>query len=110
MVGRVTGPPVARELPSGDQVVTLRVTVERPTRRHRASHSGPDNVPHSEPARRQVDAIDLACWSPRTRGAAMRLVEEEVIEVRGALRRRFYKAGPATVSRYEIEVEQLGPA
>lgn len=98
LVGRVTGVPLARELPSGDQVVTLRVTVDRPAR-------GKDKKAPS--TRRQVDAIDLACWTARTRGAALRLAEHDVIEVRGALRRRFYRAGAAPVSRYEVEVEQV---
>lgn len=84
LVGRVTGVPVSRELPSGDLVVTLRVTVDRPAR-------GRDKKATS--TRRQVDAVDLACWTARMRGAA--------------LRRRFYRAGAAPVSRYEVEVEQL---
>lgn len=97
LIGRVTGVPVTRELPSGDHVVTLRLTVDRPARKREQS------------ARRQVDAIDLACWTARARGAAMRLAEDEVVEVRGALRRRFYRAGAAAVSRYEVEVEHLRP-
>jgi len=99
LVGRVTGAPVSRELPSGDLVVTLRVTVDRPARGRDAKKAAS--------TRRQVDAVDLACWTARTRGAALRLVEHDVVEVRGALRRRFYRAGAAPVSRYEVEVEQL---
>lgn len=96
LVGRVTGAPMARVLPSGDVVVTLRLTVDRPPPRR-----------GDDPARRRVDAVDLACWTPRTRAAAERVSEGDVVEVTGALRRRFQRVPAATVSRYEVEVSRL---
>ncbi|MCE0487709.1 single-stranded DNA-binding protein [Ornithinimicrobium sediminis] len=85
LVGRVTGAPVARVLPSGDVVVTLRLTVDRPPPRR-----------GDDPSRRRVDAIELACWTPRTRAAAERVSEGDVVEVTGALRRRFQR-GPRSL-------------
>ncbi|MGI8946410.1 MAG: single-stranded DNA-binding protein [Ornithinimicrobium sp.] len=98
LVGRVTGAPVEREMPSGDRVVTLRITLDRPAR-----------PTASPPARRRVDAVDLACWSAPTREVTERLDLGARLEVHGALRRRFYRAGSVTLSRYEVEVEQLTP-
>lgn len=98
LVGRVTAAPVERELPSGDRVVTLRVTLDRPT--GPTKHGG---------GRRQVDAIDLACWSEPTRRSAEQVGPGDRVAVHGALRRRFYRAGSATLSRYEVEVQRLVP-
>jgi single-strand DNA-binding protein len=87
LVGRVSAEPDSRELPSGDVVVQLRVVVNRPPS---------DRKP-------QVDTIDVACWSAPARRSALRQKPGDVVEVHGALRRRFYRAGEATVSRYEVE-------
>ncbi|MFX0539760.1 single-stranded DNA-binding protein [Ornithinimicrobium sp. Y1847] len=94
LVGRVSGEPTARELPSGDQLVQLRVVVDRPPRR-------------GDGGRRQVDTIDVACWSARTRVSAQRLSEGHVVEVEGSLRRRFFATGAGRASRYEVEATRL---
>lgn len=94
LVGRVSGEPAARELPSGDEVVQLRLVVARPARR---GGSG----------RTQVDTLDVACWTARTRGAAVRLEPGSGVEVTGALRRRFFAAQGARASRYEVEASTL---
>jgi single-strand DNA-binding protein len=91
LVGRLSADPQPRELPSGDEVVQLRVVVPR----------GPDGGPG------RVDTIDVACWSARTRRSAGRLHLGDVLQVEGALRRRFFRAGAATVSRYEVEATRL---
>jgi single-strand DNA-binding protein len=88
LVGRVSAAAEERELPSGDQVAQLRVVVPR------SSTAG---------GGARVDTIDVACWSPRTRRSARSLHPDDHVEVVGALRRRFFRAGTATVSRYEIE-------
>lgn len=87
LVGRVSGTPEARELPSGDTVVQLRVVVGRPPSDRKT----------------QVDTIDVSCWTPGARRSALRQHEGDVIEVSGALRRRFFRAGASTQSRYEVE-------
>jgi single-strand DNA-binding protein len=106
LVGRLSAEPEHRELPSGDQLVQLRVVVARParptrgSRGARASASGGEQV---SPIRAQVDTIDVTCWTAVSRRAAARLQPGQVIEVHGALRRRFFKARSVTQSRYEVE-------
>lgn len=87
LVGTVSRTPEAKELPSGDIVVQLRVVVGRPPSERKT----------------QVDTIDVSCWTAGTRRSAMRQHEGDVVEVSGALRRRFYRVGAATQSRYEVE-------
>lgn len=93
LVGRVSAPAQERALPSGDVLVTWRLVVPRPARAGGGAAS--------------VDTIDVACWSGRSRLAARRLAAGDVVEVSGALRRRFYRAGAATASRYEVEAERI---
>jgi single-strand DNA-binding protein len=93
LVGRVTAPGEARELPSGDTVHTLRVVVPRPARRDRD--------------RAGVDTIDVACWTAAARRTAARLSVDDHVEVEGALRRRFFRAGGGVASRYEVEASTL---
>ncbi|WP_411285008.1 single-stranded DNA-binding protein [Lapillicoccus sp.] len=117
LVGRVSAEPEHRELPSGDKLVLLRVIVSRPVRRGR-SGPGPRgaattaattkaSTPGGAPARQQVDTIDVTCWTAVVRRAAAGLQPGQVVEVHGALRRRFYRAGASTQSRYEVEASLL---
>jgi single-strand DNA-binding protein len=93
LVGKVSGEPDERQLPSGDVVASLRLVVPR----------GPGEGHGSA----RVDTIDLACWTARTRRSALRLSPGEHVEVAGALRRRFFRAGASTASRYEVEVTRI---
>jgi single-strand DNA-binding protein len=93
LVGRVSAEPVARELPSGDRLLSFRVVVER--------------HPVRAGTRRQVDVIDVACWTRRTQRTAERLAPDDVVRVEGALRRRFFATGAGRASRYEVEAERL---
>jgi len=87
LVGRVSGDPHQRALPSGDELWTFRVVVPRP------------------PAdrRQPVDALECVAWSARTRRSVARWADGDLVEVSGSMRRRFYRAGGATVSRVEVE-------
>lgn len=96
LVGRVSAEPVQQELPSGDQVVTMRLVVPRAPARAAGGTKGPT-----------VDTIDVACWTGRARSSALRLHEGDRAEVSGALRRRFFRAGGAAVSRYEVEAASV---
>lgn len=89
--GRVSAVAEPRTLPSGDVVVALRVVVARGRPRGTS----------------RVDVVDVACWSARTRRVAARLVEGDEVEVHGALRRRFFRTGQSTQSRYEVEADLL---
>lgn len=99
LVGRVSWGPEPRVLPSGDEVVQLRIVVPRPVRRGQGARA--------EDSRSQVDAIEVACWSARTRAAALRLSVDDYADLEGSLRRRFYAAGAGRVSRYEVEAHRL---
>jgi single-strand DNA-binding protein len=93
LVGRVSGEVAERELPSGDRLVQVRVVVPRPARAGGGAAA--------------VDTIDVACWGARVRRSARRLAAGQTVEVSGALRRRFFRAGAATTSRYEVEAASL---
>ena len=88
IVGRLSMPAEQRELPSGDEVVTWRLVVNR------------------DGERRGVDVIDCAAFAARVRRAAMKWQSGDVIEVEGALRRRFWRGERGTASRFEVEVSR----
>lgn len=94
LVGRMSVEPQARELPSGDVVVQLRVVVTRPPSVRKS-------------ARATVDTIDVACWSAAARRSALRQHPGDLVEVLGSLRRRFFRSGVATQSRYEVEASSV---
>ena len=91
LVGRMSVDAQERELPSGDRVAQLLVVVPR----------------SRETGVARVDTIDVACWSARTRRSARGLKAQDLVEVVGALRRRFFRTGTVTVSRYEVEALSL---
>lgn len=90
LVGRVSGAPEPRTLPSGDEIWTLRVVVPRPRPR----------------GRQTVDAVECVAWTARSRRSFSGWHDGDVVEVAGAIRRRFYRAGGATLSRVEVEAER----
>jgi single-strand DNA-binding protein len=90
--GRLAAAALERELPSGDTVATFRLVVDRPPR-------------HESSAR--VDTLDCAVFRADVRKRLLRCEAGEVIEVEGALRRRFFRAGGGAASRYEVEVAAL---
>jgi single-strand DNA-binding protein len=84
LVGRLSIDPVCRTLPSGDEVLTFRVVVERATGRS--------------------DALDCAAWSKGTQRTVRGWRSGDVVQVSGALRRRFWRTGGGAASRCEVEV------
>jgi single-strand DNA-binding protein len=92
LVGRLAADPQLRELPSGDTVWMLRVVVERP-------------LPAGRPRPRQrVDSLECTVWAGRLKQQLKGWSAGDVVEVSGALRRRFFRAGGATASRVEVEL------
>lgn len=89
LVGRVSQDPRERVLPSGDTVWTFRVVVPRP---------------EGGRSRQPVDALDCAAWSPRARRSARAWQAGDLVEVVGAVRRRFFRAPGGPVSRVEVEM------
>lgn len=90
IVGRISQQPEERVLPSGDVVWTFRVVVARP--------------PGAAQSRQQVDALDCAAWSARARRSVATWGVDDVVEVSGSVRRRFFRAGDAAASRFEVEM------
>jgi len=88
LLGRASTPAVEKELPSGDKVVEVRIVIGR------------DN-------RDGYDTFDLAFWSAALRKRALTLVNDEWIEVRGTLRRRFWRSGNTIASRWQVEGREL---
>jgi len=97
LAGRVSGEPTVRVLPSGDELVSWRVVVGRDNRR-------------ISPGGRQlptVDTIDCVAFKAGVRRTAARWTGGEVIEVRGELRRRFWRGAQGAASRCEVEVLEI---
>ena len=95
LVGRVSGEPVSVELPSGDALVTFRISVPRST-------PGAAGGSSPSPARR-TDSVPCTAWAPRVRRSIVSWRPGDLVEVAGAVRCRFYQAGGATRSRVEVE-------
>ena len=108
LVGRVSGTPETRSLPSGDEVVQLRVVVRRPPEptTKAAKGAGAKGATEKGP-RASVDTIDVSCWTAMTRRAGLRLADGDVVEIEGSLRRRFYRAGPSVQSRYDVAADRV---
>lgn len=87
-------------LPSGDPVVSFHLVVSRAVRGGRGHERRP-----REPT---VDTLACAAWTSRCRRTVLAAGPGDVLEVEGALRRRFRRAagGPPT-SFYEIEVSRV---
>ena len=90
LVGRVSQPPEERVLPSGDTLWSFRVVVPRPDDPTRSRHP--------------VDAVDCCVWSGRVRRSVASWRVDDVVEVRGAVRRRFFRTAHGAASRFEVEV------
>jgi single-strand DNA-binding protein len=92
--GRVSGAPQERELPSGSMLVTFRLVVTR------------GRTPMTAASKPSSDWVECAAWGARVRKQAGGWADGNWVEVRGALRRRYYRAGDQ--SRSALDVEMLG--
>jgi single-strand DNA-binding protein len=84
--GRLSKQPEEKVLPSGDVVWTVRVVVRR------------DDLD-----RPGVDWIDCSVWAGRLLRSVQSWGIDDVVEVEGALRRRFFRVAGQPVSRVEVE-------
>lgn len=109
LVGRLTGVPVTVELPSGDTLVTFRVSVPRTSLTGIGSGgrgvagAATRSVAAGQAAVRRVDSVPCTAWSPRLRRGIGTWRVGDLVEVSGAVRCRFFQAGGATRSRVEVE-------
>lgn len=91
LVGRLSGEPAVRVLPSGDELTVWRLVVDRE----------PDKSGLRSPG---VDTIDCVAHRPNVQRMASRWSAGDTLEVQGALRRRFWRGAGGTASRCEVEV------
>lgn len=89
--GRVSGQPEERELPSGTVLVGFRVVVPR------------ERTPMTAGSKATSDWVACAAWGTRVRRQVSGWRDGDVVEVRGALRRRHY-GGERPGSTLEVEV------
>jgi single-strand DNA-binding protein len=95
LVGRLAADAQHRELPSGDGLVLFRLVVARTGGAPKIATPGPG-----------VDTFGCVAW----RGDIQRIVSAwsagDVVEVSGALRRRFWRGPTGPTSRCEVEVRR----
>ena len=92
LVGRVTSLAVEKLLPSGDRVVEFRVVIGREK---------------SRGSKKEVDSLDIAAWSSKTRRAALSLKVDTWVEIKGSVRRRFWRAPTGLASRWQVEASEV---
>jgi len=107
--GRVAADPTCLVLPSGDPLVTFRLVVRRPDPTdHRGSPPRASQARGSQPrAAQSVDTLDCSAWRPRVRRSVLSWTAGDVVEVQGAVRRRFWRGPAGLQSRWEVEVESV---
>ncbi|GAC1330351.1 MAG: hypothetical protein NVSMB13_18410 [Mycobacteriales bacterium] len=94
LVGRVAAAAVEHAMPSGDLFCTWRLVVRREgDRRRRGAVRSPT-----------VDTLDCVAWRADVRRVAAGWRPGDVVAVSGSLRRRFWRVGAGSASRYEVEV------
>ena len=92
LVGRVTSLALEKLLPSGDRVVEFRVVIGREK---------------SRGSKKEVDSLDIAAWSSKTRRAALSLKVDTWVEIKGSVRRRFWRAPTGLASRWQVEASEV---
>ena len=88
LVGRLAGEIRERVMPSGALLASFRVVVRRD-----GTTQGPS-----------IDTLDCVVWLGPIQRTISRWSAGDLIGVRGAVRRRFWRGGAGSVSRCEIEV------
>ncbi|MCW2582830.1 MAG: ssb [Klenkia sp.] len=86
--GRLAAPVELRELPSGDTLLSFTLTVRRPTPRPRAP---------------RADTITCISFAPSLVARAPGWQVDDVIEVEGALQRRFWRGDSGVRVAHEVE-------
>jgi single-strand DNA-binding protein len=100
LVGRLSDTPLVKTLPSGDLMMLWRLIVDRPAAERRTP-------------KRVVDTINCVTFDDRLFGQAREWRPGELLEIHGALRRRFWPGGSAcdvAVRRADVLVRRTAPA
>jgi single-strand DNA-binding protein len=91
LTARVTSEAEQVELPSGDSLVKFRVVVPR----------------YKPTTKTTVDTIDCVTFKPVVKRKASSLAVGDIVDISGAIRRRFWQSGAGVASRVEVEVTSL---
>jgi single-strand DNA-binding protein len=94
IIGRLSGSPIEKDLPSGDKVVELRIVVGRDKKSMLKSKVS-------------VDTIDVAVWGARNRKMVLKFDQNSWIEVKGSIRRRFWHSPGGLASRWQVEASEI---
>ncbi len=89
--GRVADIAELRTLPSGDEIVSFRLIVDRSRAARRRS-------------RQLVDTFDCSAWTARLRRQSLRLHPGDRIEITGELRRLFSRSRGGVSSRVFVDL------
>jgi single-strand DNA-binding protein len=92
LCGRVSGEPQVRELPSGTTLVSFRLVLTR------------ERTPMTAASKQVSDWVVCAAWGARVRKQAAGWHDGDLVEVRGALRSRYYRAGERSGTSVEVEM------
>ena len=95
LVGRMATEARAVELPSGDQLTSFRLVVDRSTSKRPAREGV--KVP-------TVDSLDCVAWTAGLQRTARSWQPGDMVEVQGAVHRRFFRTAGGVQSRWEVEV------
>lgn len=94
LVGRLSGEPEWRSLPEGRRVAVWRLIVE-----HRGARSPQDGI----------DTIRCVTYEPVVQEGIQGWRHGDLIEVRGALRHRFWRSADGPRGLYEVEAVSAVP-
>ena len=86
--GRLSAPPELRTLPSGDTLLLLKLVVRR------------QDPPPRGP---KADVITCVSLRPAVQRHATAWTTDDVVEVEGALQRRFWRTATGTAVAYEVD-------
>jgi single-stranded DNA-binding protein len=94
LIGRLSGELEWRELSSGGRLAVWRLVVERDVVRHPAA---------------KIDTIRCIAFDPTVHEILHHCRHGDIIEIHGALRRRFWRTRYSPASVYEVEVRSALP-
>lgn len=93
--GRLAADPVEKVLPSGDVLLSFRLTVDRPATRHATT------------SKVRVDSLECVVVRAGLRRAVARAAPGDELEVEGSLQRRFWRGPAGATSRYAVAVDAV---
>ena len=92
LIGRVTSIAGEKKMPSGDIVSEFRVVVERPGKTGKGG---------------AIDTVDIAVWKSALRKKVSSFKPDNWVEIKGSVRRRFWKSAAGIASRWQVEASEI---